>query len=68
MLKKDELTLIKYIKDSIETLIQVLAEEKINEYSDKRENKPQEYETLLIKSKKVNSFLKISPSNKIKAA
>ena len=50
--KKDELSLIKYIKDSIETLVQILAEEKINEYNDKKENTPQEYEILLIKLEK----------------
>ena len=33
-------------------MAQVLAEEKINEYNDKKENSPQEYETLLIKLEK----------------
>ena len=47
-----ELCLISYIKNSYETLIQVLAEDKINIYKDKRENTPQEYETLLIKLEK----------------
>ena len=46
------MSLIKYIRDSIETLVQVLAEEKMQEYNHKRENKPQEYETLLIKLEK----------------
>ena len=35
-----------------ETLVQVLAEEKLNEYSNKNENTPQEYESLLIKLEK----------------
>jgi len=47
-----ELCIISYIKDSCESLIQALVEEKINKYNQKKGNTPQEYETLLIKLEK----------------
>ena len=48
----NELSLISYIKNSYETLVQVLVEEKINKYNQKKDNYPQEYEALLIKLEK----------------
>ena len=47
-----ELSIISYIKESCESLIQALVEEKINKYNQKKGNTPQEYETLLIKLEK----------------
>ena len=50
----DEITLIKYIKDSIDISISKLAEKRINDYNNKltEENTQQEYESLLIKYEK----------------
>ena len=51
LFKLDEMTLIKYIKDSIDITISKLAEKKANEYMSK-ENGNQDYESLLIKYEK----------------
>ena len=68
LLKKSELCLISYIKDTIETFIQVLAEEKINNYKDKRENTQQEYEALLIKlEKEIRGHIQIEQQLKLYA-
>ena len=50
----DEITLIKYIKDSIDISISKLAEKRINDYNNKlsNENVQQDYESLLIKYEK----------------
>ena len=54
LFKLDEMTLIKYIKDSIDITISKLAEKKANEYMSKKikENENQDYESLLIKYEK----------------
>lgn len=51
LLTLNEITLIKYIKDSIDITISILAEKKANEYNFKilKENIKQDYESLLIK-------------------
>ena len=43
------MTLIGYIKSSLDTIIEILVDEKLSEYEKQKENKPQEYETVLIK-------------------
>ena len=50
----DEITLIKYIKDSIDISISKLAEKRVNDYNNKLsdENIQQDYESLLIKYEK----------------
>jgi hypothetical protein len=50
----DDVTIIKYIKDSIDCKITMLAEHKINEYNSKlmNENIQQDYESMLIKYEK----------------
>ena len=54
LFKLDEMSLIKYIKDSIDIAISKLAEKKANEYNFKilKENESQDYESLLIKYEK----------------
>ena len=52
MQEKDEITLINYIKDSIDVLILTSIEQKVNDYNEQRENTQQEYEPLLIKLEK----------------
>ena len=51
LLSKDELELIKYIKDSLDTVILTLAEKKINEYNNQISNDhiQTDYEAMLIK-------------------
>ena len=51
LFKLDEMTLIKYIKDSIDITISKLAEKKTNEYMSKDKGN-QDYESLLIKCEK----------------
>ena len=64
--KKSELCLISYIKNSFETLIQLLVEEKVNNYNERKENQPQEYETLLIKlEKEIRSHIQIEQQLKL---
>ncbi len=50
----DDATIIKYIKDSIDCKITMLAEKKVNEYNSKlmSENIQQDYESMLIKYEK----------------
>ena len=54
LLSFDEITLIKYIKDSIDISISTLAEKKVNDYNNKllNENTQQDYESVLIKYEK----------------
>ncbi len=49
-----ELNIIKYIKDSIDAMVLVLAEKKINEYNSQftNENIQQDYESMLVKYEK----------------
>ena len=51
LLSMNELELIKYIKDSIDTVVLTLAEKKINEFNNQISNEhvQQDYETMLIK-------------------
>ena len=51
LLSKDEIELIKYIKDSLDTVILTLAEKKINEYNNQISNDhiQTDYEAMLIK-------------------
>ena len=61
-----ELSIISYIKESCESLIQALVEEKINKYNLKKGNTPQEYETLLIKlEKEIRSHIQIEQQLKL---
>ena len=54
LLSFDEITLIKYIKDSIDISILTLTEKKLNEYNNKllNENTQQDYESVLVKYEK----------------
>ena len=54
LLSLDEITLIKYIKDSIDITISTLVEKKVNDYNNKliSENTQQDYESVLIKYEK----------------
>ena len=47
--KNDSLTLINYIKNSIDVFVQILVEQKVQEYKETKKNSQEEYETLLIK-------------------
>ena len=67
LFKLDEMTLIKYIKDSIDITISKLAEKKANEYISK-ENGNQDYESLLIKHEKdIRGHIKIEHQLKLYA-
>ena len=67
LFKLHEMTLIKYIKDSIDITILKLAEKKANEYISK-ENGNQDYESLLIKYEKdIRSHIKIEHQLKLYA-
>ena len=45
----DSLTMINYIKNSLDVLVQIGIEEQVDDYILQKENEPQEYETILIK-------------------
>ena len=57
----DEISIIKYIKDSIDIVISMIVEKKVNDYNNKllNENTQQDYESILIKYEKdIRSHIK----------
>ena len=63
-----ELDLIKYIKDSIDTIILALAEKKINDYNDQmaNENIQTDYESMLIKYEQdIRGYIKVEHQLKL---